>query len=117
MLVQELVSNPVEYTTKKITKSKLSKIPHPSFQKKQQSNLFVNYTRKFNTNYNTQIYYNQENSSNFNTINTNNNISILPNNIESSLNTISYDTITPSFAEMEPEINIKLSICRNGTRN
>lgn len=106
-----LVTNQVDYGTQKLFKKKLSKIPHPNFPKRRQNaNLFSNYSRQFNNNYNTQFYLNQGNTLDYSTINTNSDINILPNNtIESSLNTISYDTVTSSFMEMEPDIDLKLS--------
>ena len=105
-------NNQINYGEQKLFKNKLSKIPHPSFPKKRlQQNLFSNYSRQYNTNCNYQFYLNQGNTIDYTTIiNNNNNYNLLPNStIENQANTISYDSITSPFMEMEPDINLKLS--------
>ena len=105
-------NNNIGYTEQKYYKSKLSKIPHPNYPKKKaQQNLIPYYSRKFNYDFNYQFDKIQGNNIDYNTINNNsNNVSIKTNNniIDSSNNTISYDTI-PSYIDIEPGININLS--------
>ena len=101
--------NNINYVEQKLFKSKISKIPHPNFPKKRlQQNLFSKQAG-INTNYNFQNYINQGNTIDY-TTNNNSNLNLLLNNIiESSSNTISYDSIASPFIEMEPGINLNLS--------
>ena len=105
-------NNVVDYGPQKFYKSKISKIPHPTFsKKKRQINLFPNYQRKFN-NVNYKFFLNQGNTQDYNTINNNiiDNINSLANNtIETSSNNIPYENIFPSYLDIEPGININLS--------
>ena len=109
-----ITNNVVEYEPQKYYKSKLSKIPHPAFNKKRkQINLIPNYKKQFN-NINYQFYSNQGNTQNFSTINNDinnsNSISTIINNtIDTSSNDILYGNLFPSYPDIEPGININLS--------
>ena len=107
-----ILNNYVETTPQKYYKSKISKIPHPVFPKrKKQQNLAANYSKKFNG-INYQFYLNQENSQNYNDINNNisNNIDIITNNtIDVSSSNIPYESMIPSYLDIEPDIKINLS--------
>ena len=105
-----ITNNVVEYEPQKYYKSKISKIPHPTFNKKRRQNLIPNFKKQF---INYQFFPNQGNSQNFNTINNdinNNNINTLLNNtIDTSSNDIFYGNLFPSYPDIEPGININLS--------
>ena len=105
-----IVDNVVNYEPQKYYKSKISKIPHPTFNKKRRQNLIPNFKKQF---INYQFFPNQGNSQNFNTINNdinNNNINTLLNNtIDTSSNDIFYGNLFPSYPDIEPGININLS--------
>ena len=96
----------------KNNKNKISKIPHPFFSKKRkQQNLIPNYQNKIN-NVNYQFYLNNGNSQDYSIINNNviNNINIISNNdVDTSTNNVPYESIIPSYMELEPGININLS--------
>ena len=104
-----IVDNVVNNEPQKFYKSKISKIPHPSLnKKKRQQNLNPNYQRKVNY----QFYLNQGNSQDYNIINDNisNTIDVLSNNIiDTNSNVDSYGNIISPYLEIEPGININLS--------
>ena len=104
-----IIDNIVNNRPQKYYKGKVSKIPHPTFnKKKKQQNIIVNYPKKINNDINYQFFLNIGNSQDYNNIN--NNIDILANNtINTSSNNISYENIIPSYYDMEPGTNINLS--------
>ena len=104
IILDAILNNPPQ----KYYKGKASKIPHPSFpKKKKQINLIPTYPKKIND-INYQFFFNQGNSQDYSNINSN--MDILANNtINTSSNNVSYENLIPSYYDMEPGTNIKLS--------